>query len=119
MTRAKAARKFPNAPYWVMLRDAEKKILTWALEQSKNSRDVGRILGVPPSFCYRRARVHGLKMSAPPGKLPAPDLTTADSPDPQPPPGSDTERWYGPGEEEVTIQPTYSEGVIVVDPEEK
>jgi hypothetical protein len=87
LTRAKTARKFPNAPYWVMLRDAEKKILTWAIEQAKNSRDVGRLLGVPPSFCARRARVHGLKMSALPGTPPTIERA-ADNPDPWPPPSA-------------------------------
>lgn len=92
MGRAKTVRKFPNAPYWVMLRDSEKKILIWAVEQSRHVRDVAQLLGVPPSFVYRRLKVHNLaRQWAPPAGRLSQMWTIDDEPDPRPPPPAEGE----------------------------
>jgi hypothetical protein len=67
MPKAKSARRHPNAPYWVMMREHEKKILSGALAQAKHPRAAGKLLGIPGSYFRKRCLAHGIDCPVLPG----------------------------------------------------
>ena len=55
-------RKNENAPYWVMLRKAEKDIIEWGIKQASGSiAQAATLLGVNTGHLYRRCRDLGIR----------------------------------------------------------
>lgn len=58
-----------NAPYWVMLKEAEKRILAGALKEANgHGAQAAKLLGLAKSVFWRRALAHGLEFKK--GELP-------------------------------------------------
>ena len=53
-------RKNENAPYWVMMRKAEREIIEWGVEQAGTFRQAAILLGIHPSHIYKRCRILGI-----------------------------------------------------------
>jgi hypothetical protein len=51
-----------DAPYWVSLAAAERRIIQGAWDQAKNANDAAALLGISHSFYRRRALVLGLNL---------------------------------------------------------
>jgi hypothetical protein len=51
----------PDAPYWVMLREAEKRIIQGARDQAGSTDGAAALLGVSRSFYRRRCTILDLK----------------------------------------------------------
>lgn len=50
-------RKNENAPYWVMLRQQDKMICEWALEQTGgNARAAASLLGINTGYMYQKIK---------------------------------------------------------------
>lgn len=52
----------PDAPYWVMLREAEKRILQGAWDQTLEIERAASLLGVSRVYYQKRLRVLGLQL---------------------------------------------------------
>lgn len=69
-------RKNENAPYWTMLRDSERHIIAYALEQGGTITKAAQLLGISVNYLSERTRELGVpapnKGNAPGKKRPAP-----------------------------------------------
>ena len=55
------ARRNDQAPYWIQLREAERRIIEFALEHGRSLRQTALLLGVSPNFLSERTRELGVK----------------------------------------------------------
>lgn len=53
-------RRDENAPYWMQLREAEKRIIEYALEHGRTIRGTAAILGISPNYLSERTRELGI-----------------------------------------------------------
>lgn len=56
-----AKRRNSDAPYWRQVREAERRILVFALENTSSMREAARALGISPSYCFVRCQTLGLR----------------------------------------------------------
>jgi len=53
-------RRNENAPYWQQLREAERRIIEYALEHGQTLRGTASILGISPNYLSERTRELGI-----------------------------------------------------------